>query len=714
MNQYEVALTKSAVFVSQKYAGNYSAIPAVDMQMAMTLAAEMGRYGFLPDRILWNTLTSISQNEIIALHKNLLPLLAKTKGAHVKHKPMYKGFPQEVLDMSHFELFIKAIVHYWSKGTWMPESEDVPRELKFEQPVYTTLTAWNVSDIKDYTLRLIKANQSWTPVQREIVEYMFLYLGSKNFSTAIEDIPFKENLCIIAGLCITKHVEFAIFPKVETTTDILRIITYLSGGDISLATNTKFKSLPRRLRRFFLKKLEDIVREEDIQRHRNKWVRLFHMLHVGEYRLTYSRIFAVATKIRNGGKIRTFNSTIENCFKAENPTSAAKELVKRPGEYARRMAHLITIGEVTRMPKTEIVSKLLKPFTDGPVNAVPSRILLEMVKNILVRSRSLGLPRVIYPKGSLAKAQLLKNKYIPIDPTVAETFIRSVGTSLCKRFATLEPLGNMYVDERLKKCPLPTALRSASRSFFTVARGTRLPVVGKDMDTIRLFLYWVGIDIDLSAVFWNEDFTKTSNISYLNLKDQNMACVHSGDIVRAPNGASEFVDIPIREALAADWRYVQMSLHVFNGPSFKEHEECFVGWMLRSAPKSNEIFDPKTVQQKIDLTSESKTCTPALFDLKTREVIWSDLTYPAKYHRRGNNVYSNRATLEDLLKVTLLTSKTRATLFELFMLHGSRGNLVENKSDADIVFDIDGEGAKEGATIITPYDIDVIVSEYLI
>jgi len=133
----------------------------------------------------------------------------------------------------------------------------------------------------------------------------------------------------------------------------------------------------------------------------------------------------------------------------------------------------------------------------------------------------------------------------------------------------------------------------------------------------------------------------------------------------------------------------------------------------RNKPQSNEIYDPKTVISKLDLQTASRNAIPVIFDLKTREAIWVDLAtkgVPKSWHYRGwgrscNNVESNRASIKQILKaVTSLNNKP--ILYDLFMTHAvSRGDIVENKDEADIVFGLDGD--------ITPKDINIINSEYI-
>jgi hypothetical protein len=226
-------------------------------------------------------------------------------------------------------------------------------------------------------------------------------------------------------------------------------------------------------------------------------------------------------------------------------------------------------------------------------------------------------------------------------------------------------------------------------------------------DTLRMFIYWVGQDIDLSGFFCNASFTKQDTVAYYNLREGGFGC-HSGDITWAPDGASEFIDVDMKKAVAAGHRYLGMSVLVYSGPNFDEHEKCYAGWMTRSRPQSNEIFDPKTVQQRADLTCKSKNAIPVIFDLQERKAIWLDVSTSRGYDNlvRPNNVETNKATLLDTV-TGAMNLANKPTLYDLFTIHaqGRANYFVEDPAEADIRFGWDGD--------VTPYDTTKILSEYL-
>ena len=524
----------------------------------------------------------------------------------------------------------------------------------------------------------------------------------------------KENLCYMAGVLLLRKKK-SVLGLLKTATDVLRVATYLSDGDISLAANTKFKSLPRRIRRELVAVLNNVATEEDIARHAGKWIRLFHSLHVGEY--GSEKLYQIAKKVRNNEHITTFNGAVEEALECNDLATAIELLCQRPGDFARRLDHLLRIAGYGKYTLTQ---RAVVSAFGNVISLVPTRILLQILGNLKTRSEHVT-SKCVFPKGNVQKATIVPANIAPLDASIISKVRETIESALITRFSNdLPSLGKVWIDPMLKDCPLPTQQRSASEGLFQVARGTKLPF--GDDNTLRFFIYWKGQDIDLSATLHDQDFNEIDHVSFTNLKSGEFQACHSGDVLRAPNGASEFIDITVDAAARQGARYVVMQVHIFSGPrTFAEHEVCYAGWMTRSKPKSNEIYDPKTVVQKIDVRSEASTAVPVIFDLVERKTIWTDLTHFGGFHHhhyigdladhrdingRANMIESCRASTRQMLDA-MINMNNKVSLYELFALHtNARGTLVETKEEADTVFSM-----YEG---ITPYNITEINSEYLV
>src|SRR5215207_3603799 len=120
-----------------------------------------------------------------------------------------------------------------------------------------------------------------------------------------------------------------------------------------------------------------------------------------------------------------------------------------------------------------------------------------------------------------------------------------IAFSLAIRFSKLPRLGRCYLDPELVNYLVPFSQRSAGKALRTLVRGSRLPL--PEGSVVRFFLWWKNgssrTDIDLSAALYDEDFKYLDVLSYYNLK--NFGGHHSGDIVDAPQGAAEFIDLDI-------------------------------------------------------------------------------------------------------------------------------------------------------------------------
>ncbi len=664
---------------------------SLNIEEALMLQAEAMRLGYIFDKELFERLSSLSKERIAKMYRKVIPILQSFKGADKKWKAFYPNFPEQVMKATEFELFYNAVIHYWSYGRWMPVYKASRRVPKMESVKFTTLKLIEEGDTLSIFTDLLSSNVSLSESNLEDLEWMIRRNGEDLQPFVPEKIPFKETLCTFLGCCIEHKQTFA-NAAVSNASDVLRVMSYLSGGDISLAENTKFRSWKRSERKMLLSMLENCVREDDIARHGGKWKKAFHGLHVGDYAKHFPKSYAIANKLRNG-KVRTFYGYVEAAMKSGDSDSVLQLLGSRPGELVRRLDHLLR-------SESADYHKLLDLFQDIAVK-VDTRVLLQVLGHFRKRGELVNR-RVVIPKGMASKARILNKPLLPLPLATVNKVVQITLEALREKFANQDELGKVWIDPELDKCPVPMAQRSAAETLRMVARGTRLPL--GDKETLRMFVYWVGNDIDLSCVLYDEYFGKKGQISYTNLRLSGINCAHSGDITYAPKGAAEFIDIDMKQACKAGVRYVMMNVLDYSGLKFSGYDECFAGWMTREFPNSNEIYDAKTVEQKIDLRSNTRLAAPVLFDLQEREAIWLDLNGRVN-SKCPNNVESNAASIVDLAQSALMLSD-KLSLYDLFELHAeARGEQIECKEDADVIFSLN-----EG---ITPFDVVKISSDFV-
>jgi hypothetical protein len=213
--------------------------------------------------------------------------LKKLKGAHVEYKPMYPNFPTQVMEASEVELFLNAIIHYWSLGSILPEYEKEERLPLHELTKCAKIELGTQDDFVDIFKNLLQSSTSLSAIDKEDIVWFANKFSLNNKKP--QSIPLKENLALVAKLLLEKisdekELNTLLASYFKTATDVLRFAVAISEGDISLAQNTKFKSFGRKQRKLMLGLLESMSHiEEDMKRYQENWKRLGERLHPFEY-----------------------------------------------------------------------------------------------------------------------------------------------------------------------------------------------------------------------------------------------------------------------------------------------------------------------------------------------------------------------------------------------------------------------------------------------
>jgi uncharacterized protein (DUF3820 family) len=416
-------------------------------------------------------------------------------------------------------------------------------------------------------------------------------------------------------------------------------------------------------------------------------------LHPGEYVSRFPQTGAAFDVLRNDRPFTTFNGRVEVRLTEKDVTAVLDLLTCRPGELARRLDHLARIGS----DRQAIAARFAEQ-----AKSISTPVLLQVHTHFRHRDKPTAL-RIFFPKGQVGNLFAMSKPLPKLPPELSNEFAEICERTLLHRFALLAPLGKSYVDQRLKNYLVPFAQRSASKPLRTLVRGSRLPLT--PCSTLRFFVWWKNgrsrVDIDLSAAMYDSDYGYIDTLAYYNLK--NFGAHHSGDITDAPKGAAEFIDVDLSRCVSQRVRYVVMCLNSFTQQPYCDLPECFAGWMAREQPKSGEIFEPKTVVDKIDIASNTRLCLPAIFDIVNREVIWADIALTSN-PRFSNNVHNNLGGVSLMLRA--LTQLVKPDLHTLFTLHvRARGEAVSENDSAQSVFAIDRG--------ITPFDLDRISADYM-
>lgn len=699
--------------------GSETPSPAV----AVALLKNIEPLGYSLSPALIERVQTLSLEQITPFYTTLIDTLKQLTGAHRKWKPMYPNFPRQVMEMSEAQLYTNAVIHYLTLG--------LPRFSKHERPPLAnaakikTIELGSIGDFEAIFTRLAASKTSLSQTDKDDAAWFVQHYGDDIGRLIPAEIPFKENVAFLGTLCAvhTTRAEELLVRHIKTATDVLRLAVALCDGDVSFAGSTKFKTFGRPRRRLLLSLLERCPNlAEDMMRWQNRWIRLGEKLHPGEWAKRFPKSCAAFDIVRNDKPFETFSRGVEAAVDAAREESAPHkleglELIRaafkrnelqtervgvapllalletRPGEFARRLDHLLRLDGVRQRETLERFASVA-PRVSSPV-------LLQVAAHFRHRGDGRAL-RTFFPKGNVAKVQAIPNTLAPLEHEICARAVQICEDDLSTRFAAQEPLGTCWIDERLREFPVPFANRSASKALRTLARGSRLAL--PDADTMRFFLWWKDgrqrTDIDLSAVLYDADFKYLDVLSYYNLK--SFGGHHSGDITSAPKGAAEFIDVSLQKLRAGNVRYVVMSVNSYTSQPFYDLPECLAGWMARQKADSGEIFEPRTVQDRIDLASDTQICIPLVADMAENKAIWTDIAlrrYPS-----WNNVANNLSGVSLMLHA--LTSLVKPSLYDLFALHArARGELVALEADAKTVFSLERG--------LTPFEGDIISAHWL-
>ena len=669
-----------------------------ELTLVVTMMKNVQSLGFTFSKELFDVLHHMNREELKAFYTDTIPALKELVGADVTYTPMYPNFPTQVAEADGIELFINAIIHYWSFGTLMPEYEKDERLPLIDDNKMALLSVGNHEDLMQIFSNLVASKTSLSAQDKEdVTEIIKSCVDYANYLP--DEIPLKENVALIGKLVIEEApIKSANVIKkyFKTATDVLRLVTALSDGDISLATKTKYRSLKRCERRMILDLLANCGNiTEDLFRYQYEWIRVAEILHPFEYNYKkYKDVNKAFNALRNEKKPLMFGGKVQAAILRKDMKSAADLLKSRPGEFARQLDKVIR--------DSNDPNYIVKCFA-SIATEISTPVLLQVRQHFIGRMAEIPNPvRVFFPKGNLAKAMVVKNELPAIDKIICQRIVRICSDALVEQYGEKEEMGKVFVDNEFKNFIVPFSQRSASSTSKNVVRGSQL-AIKPETSAVRAFIWWTNtssgngwdggrVDIDLSAAIFDSDWNYVEHVSYTRLRSDKMKAYHSGDITNggSPNGkgVAEFLDVDI-DAVAKNGRYIVYQVYNFTGQKFSEIENCRFGWMEREDVNSGEIFEPTTVDMVMDVNAEGTVAIPVIFDCVERKFIWCDMNLGIESRRYGgNNIESNLSGVNATCYA--MTHLNKPNLYDLVMLNAlARGTVVTDRNEADIIFSND-------------------------
>lgn len=653
-------------------------------QHILALLAELSQLGYTLSRQVIDHLTTLSKIDFDNFQSELISALVDITGSNLKYRRLFRNFPHEIpddreyllnriigcLDNMFFDMpdaswVVLSCGHGISNDLFKledfggcPICQFPVEEIGAEEPDFSSVEKFPLkvlllgdSDHVVYSIeRLLSSRVALTSLQLDFIREGI----HRRFPFIANEIPFNETRMFFA---FHHYNETKVFPVelFKSATDVLRYAVYLSGGDVSLANKKdRFKSISRKMRKTLLSVADSVATLEDMVIHKKRWIRLGEILHAGDYPYL-KNINTLLSTLRND-KVSgvTKESIIEAAFKAQNISALLDVISEYPGIFARKLDRIFR----TFPNDVELILKNFKLV----ISDVKTPVLLRLKS---LYEKSLPEYRLIYPKGSIAKLQLLEEHREELSDALKFKIVAILKDELKLRYKSMK-LPNGKLDDSLKLYVLPYSQRSSSTSLLNLSRGSSYKFdISKKY--LRFFLHWVQdkhadhrTDLDLSLMIYDKNWTTLGHISYTQL--QNGYIKHSGDYQSAPypNGASEFIDIDLEHVPYAV-RYIAVSVYDFTGHGSSGLHECSTG-IMQYDESGKILFDPKRLTDRtaIDLVGgKNLVCvldmtehTITTINVPVKEARFARVEISSDFISSMCSVYMNHnyPTLYDLLE----------------------------------------------------------------
>jgi hypothetical protein len=238
-------------------------------------------------------------------------------------------------------------------------------------------------------------------------------------------------------------------------------------------------------------------------------------------------------------------------------------------------------------------------------------------------------------------------------------------------YSNLPKLGKVYVNDAFYKIGMPTNTSASGRGVDVLPTGSRVPCTG---NAIRTFVHWKNaFDIDSSLIIVDKDNNlKVEGWFSYGYKQFGNDILFSGDIT-GRNGA-EYFDINLDALAAKGYKYVVQTFHGYS--SKLDSGEIYAGYQNKKN-LNTKAWDPKNIEMQFKVFGDSRACVAFAIDIQTREVIILNqiLDDDGRVVQPEGFKTIDKYLQPDYLKVSM------------GLIASCRGEVVENHSDADVVFD---------------------------
>lgn len=679
-----------------------------------TLIKKFEGYGYIFSKELAIAISKEERNVIIDKLKSVIKVIENFK-SDKDYVVFYKNFPDEVINMSEVDLYINQILHYWI-GYLPSNSENIIKEDIESSKLVKARELKLIDDemIEKLFIDLLSSNVTLSEQYLDDVCVLTNNKSIKELEKYMEYIQMKEALTTVSSYILKK--EGVLIGNFKTATDILRLIAKISDVELN-NKHIHFAYFSRAELSQLMTKLENLQNPmPDIKRYSKPWHTFFKLyakkINFHKYpkvRNAVDMLFGDISYITERGKINEQMKKLPT-MSEEDLDNFVKKFTIFYGDYVREILSLLNKANENQYEK-------LLLGLENSVTKVNTRILFQLYDRIInLKAKDETVPRLVNSKG---KWRRLKES-ISLSDELLNRVLQIVEDGIKTQLKEKENLGKVFIDEDYKNIMLTTSEKDSNVSLRPMTRGSRIKFNPK-AEVLRFFVAWKNldekimkefkvkygrVDIDLSALSFDKDFKFKRVVAYYNQKEMGFA--FSGDITDAPQGALEYIDIyDLEKQKKNGTRYILMQIRSYNGYTFKEINSVYAGVMELT---SNEAKEKKNmystaITQGFQIMSPQITTNTILVDLVKFEYVWLDMNM-ANYKVdtfQNSLAYEEIPYLNDLLKYFM--KKQYVTMYDLLKLNADvRGMLVENKKEADIIFEkVDNKNNLPLADILSNY-----------
>ena len=679
-----------------------------------TLIKKFEGYGYIFSKELAIAISKEERNVIIDKLKAVIKVIEDFK-SDKNYTVFYKNFPDEVINMSEVDLYINQILHYWIG--YLPSSNENIIKEDVEPSKLVKSRELNLIDdemIEKLFIDLLSSNVTLSEQYLDDVCVLTNNKSIKELEKYMEYIQMKETLTTVSSYILKK--EGVLIGNFKTATDILRLIAKISGDELN-NKHIHFAYFSRTELSQLMTKLENLQNPmPDIKRYSKPWHTFFKLyakkINFHKYpkvRNAVDMLFGDISYMTDRGKI---NEEIKRLpiMSEEELDNFVKEYIVFYGDYIREILSLLNKA------KENQYEELLLGL-ENCVTKVNTRILFQLYDRIInLKAKDKTVPRLVNSKG---KWRRLKES-ISLSDELLNRVLQIVEDGIKTQLKEKETLGKVFIDEDYKNITLTTSEKDSNVSLRPMTRGSRIRF-NPNAEVLRFFVAWKNldektlkelntiydrVDVDLSALTFNENLEFNDVVAYYNQKKSGFA--FSGDITNAPEGALEYINVFDLERLKKKGnRYILMQIRSYNGYTFEEINSVYAGVMELTSIEAKEKKNmySTAITEGFQIVSSERTTNTILVDLKKFEYIWLDMNmdnYKLDIFQNALN-YEEIPYLNDMLRY--FSRKQYITMYDLLKLNADvRGVLTKDKKEADIIFEkVDNKNNLALADILSNY-----------